>query len=135
MAPAPTNALLIDAYAAQHPGSPSPQAIQSVAVHLLALYGIFDQGVAPEHALWIRRRPLRERVQGMPGDKHNRFQWLAPPDLASCLTIADIVQAPTPAVRTEKAREYIEQVWSLWAEQHLSTLAQWYALYVEAETL
>lgn len=32
--------LLVDGYAAQHHGVPSPQAIQSVAVDLLALYGI-----------------------------------------------------------------------------------------------
>jgi hypothetical protein len=28
LAPAPANALLVDAYAAQHPGAPSPQATQ-----------------------------------------------------------------------------------------------------------
>jgi hypothetical protein len=53
LAPAPTNALLGDAYAAQHPGTPSPQAIQSVAVHLLALYAVLEKGVASEMALWV----------------------------------------------------------------------------------
>lgn len=32
------SALVVDAYAAQHHGTPSPQAIQSVAVHVLALH-------------------------------------------------------------------------------------------------
>ncbi|MCA9961009.1 MAG: hypothetical protein KC443_18340, partial [Anaerolineales bacterium] len=40
LAPHPWNGLLLDAYTTQHPGVPSPQAIQSVAVHLLALHGV-----------------------------------------------------------------------------------------------
>ncbi|HLF87607.1 MAG TPA: DUF5946 family protein [Anaerolineales bacterium] len=43
MAPAPSNTLIVDAYAAQHPGTPSPQSIQSVAVHLIALYGVLEK--------------------------------------------------------------------------------------------
>ncbi len=46
--------LLTDAYAAQHPGVPSPQAIRSVAVHLLTLYGVLVRGVPPKNALQIR---------------------------------------------------------------------------------
>ena len=55
----PYNALMVDAYAAQHYGEPSPQAIQSVAVHLLALYGVLEQGQSVEQAIWLRTRPLR----------------------------------------------------------------------------
>ena len=55
--------LLADAYAAQHPGVPGPQAIQSVAIHLLVLEGVFNRGVAPENAQWVRRRALRISIQ------------------------------------------------------------------------
>ena len=37
LAPGHLIPLITDAYAVQHPGVPSPQAIQSVAVHLLAM--------------------------------------------------------------------------------------------------
>jgi hypothetical protein len=39
VAPSPLRELLVDAYA-PHPGVPSDQAIQSVAVHLITLYGV-----------------------------------------------------------------------------------------------
>jgi hypothetical protein len=123
---APINTLLIDAYAAQHPGQPSPQAIQSVAVHLLALYGVLVKGLAVDQALWIRRRALREDKQG----KHSRFEWLTPPALNEILTVADIVQETTTAARTEKAGAYIRQVWATWAKSSESILADWYEQYV-----
>ena len=68
--PAPLNALIEDAYAAQHPGTLSAQAVQSVAVHLLTLHGVLVGEVKPAGALWIRRRALR--AKGMP--KRDRFQ-------------------------------------------------------------
>src|SRR5262245_53935422 len=61
LAPAPLNAVLGDAYAAQHPGTPGEQALQSVAVHLLTLYGVLNRGVTPDNALWIRQRALRDK--------------------------------------------------------------------------
>ncbi|MBI5565051.1 MAG: hypothetical protein HY870_09155, partial [Chloroflexi bacterium] len=63
IAPGPFNALLVDAYTTQHPGVSSNQAIQSVAVHLLTLYGILERGVSIERAIWLRTRPLRDGVQ------------------------------------------------------------------------
>ena len=129
LTPARLNSLIVDAYLAQHHGTPSPQAIQSVAVHLLVLYGVLNQGLEPERALWIRQRALREMVR----PKHSRFHWLTPPDFAGCLTIVNIVQASTPDARANKAREFIEQIWSLWADNHLATLSQWYAMYVVSE--
>ena len=75
LAPAPANGLIGDAYAAQHPGTPVDQAIQSVAVHLLVLHGVFTRGLDPTSALWIRRLALREKGKSRRG----RFRWLEPP--------------------------------------------------------
>lgn len=129
VAPGRYNALLVDAYAAQHYGVPSPQAIQSVAVHLLTLYGILEQGQAVDRAIWLRTRPLRDGK--MP--KHTRFHWLTPPDFTGSLTVADIVQASTPAARTDVVQRYVESVWSIWAAQQRATVAQWYERFVLAE--
>src|SRR5215470_5556610 len=38
---------LVDAYMAQHPGTPSPQSIQSVTVHLISLCLAFEHGYDP----------------------------------------------------------------------------------------
>ena len=59
LAPSPLLPLMVDAYASQHPGVPSAQAIQSVAVHLLTLQGVLERGVSPEQAMWVRLRALR----------------------------------------------------------------------------
>jgi len=125
----PLKVLLVDAYAAQHPGTPSDQATQSVAVHLLALYGVLVRRMPPEKALWIRQRAVR--LQGQP--KHNRFVWLTPPSFSGSLTIADIVEAPTPSARSERVVAYIHCVWEIWATDHTGTIARWYDLFVEGD--
>jgi len=63
------NALLVDVYAAQHPGTPSNQTVNSVAVHLMVLYGVLERSYSPSQALWLRMRPGRHsRIP-----KHERF--------------------------------------------------------------
>lgn len=125
LAPAASNGLLTDAYAVQHPGVPSPPAIQSVAVHLLTLYGVLVDGVDPGRVLWLRQTTLRGRAR----DPAPRFAWLSPPSLAGTLTVADIVAGPTPAARTGLVRRYVESVWAAWSP-HAATVAGWYAQYI-----
>lgn len=131
VAPGRYNALLVDAYAAQHYGVPSPQAIQSVAVHLITLYGILEQGQPLEQVIWLRTRPLRDGKMS----KHSRFHWLTPPDFTGSLTVADIVRAPTPEQRAGVVQSYVESVWSIWAKAARATVPQWYARYVLAERM
>lgn len=116
----PAGALLVDAYAAQHPGVPSPQAIQSVAVHLLTLLGVLERGVTREHALWVRQRAVRER---------GVFRWLAPPAFDGALTVADVAAAE-PGERGRVADAYVAAVWGAWAAAHRGTLVEWYERHV-----
>jgi hypothetical protein len=131
LAPGPLNGLLVDAYAAQHPGTPSDQAIQSVAVHLLTLYGVLVRSAAPDQALWLRRRGLRDGR----APKHSRFRWLAPPSFEGSLNVAAIAAAPTPQPRAGLAGQYVRQVWALWAADHQATVAGWYDQYVVPERI
>lgn len=126
IAPHPLMSLFIDAYAAQHHGVPSPQAINSVAVHLLTLHAVLTQQLDVSQALWVRRRALENKATG----KHERFHWLTPPDFAGCVTVLDIANAPTPEGRAETAVSYIHQVYERWAKEHSPTLTQWYQQYV-----
>ena len=126
MAAGATIALLGDAYAAQHPGTPSPQSVQSVAVHLLTLHGVFLRGVEPTKTVWVRQRALRGHGRA----KHDRFHWLAAPSFTGSLTIADIVQAPTALERAAVAQSFIKTVWIQWAERHASTISHWYDMYI-----
>ena len=126
LTPQPLNGLLVDAYAAQHPGMPSPQAIQSVAVHLLVLYGVLVRGISPGNALQIRLESVSEKL----GPKHGRYHWLTPPNFSNCLTVANIVQSPTPEARTELLVRYVNLVWEKWAVDHVKTVADWYGRFI-----
>ncbi len=130
LAPEPTISLLVDAYAAQHPGTPNPQSIQSVAVHLLTLYGVLLKNVEHHNALWIRRRALRNKNRSQPMPYH----WLTPPSFIGTTTVFDIVQASTPSARTELAKQYIDDVWQTWAQAHLSTISDWYERFVLSDS-
>jgi hypothetical protein len=124
--PTPLGALLVDAYAAQHPGVPSDQAIQSVAVHLITLYGVLVRGHSPADAIALRTRPLREQTS----PKRGRFHWLAPPDLSGTIGVAAIAAAPTPELRATLVEECVRSVWHAWAPAHATTVSAWYERYV-----
>jgi hypothetical protein len=126
VAPAPLAGLMVDAYCAQHPGVPGPQAIQSVGIHTLVLHGVFERGVSPDNALWIRNRALRDA--GVP--KHGKYIWLTPPSFAESVTVADIANASTPSARAAKLDEYVRGVWALWSRAHGPAIARWYEAFV-----
>ncbi len=124
--PTPFATLLVDAYAAQHPGIPSPQAIQSVAVHLLTLYGVLVRGVPPERALWLRQQALNERYSS----RRNRFVWLPPPSFADTLSVAAIAQSATPGDRADLVQRYVAAVWTAWSSVYNDTVAAWYDQFI-----
>lgn len=111
---APFNALIVDAYAAQHPGKPSHQNINSVAIHLMVLYSVLERGYLPDRALWLRMRP------GRPGKipRHDRFYWLTPPSFTSRLTLTNVVAGHPPRERSQLIQAWTEDVWRAWAAPH-----------------
>lgn len=123
----PYNGLLVDAYAAQHFGVPGPQAIQSVAVHLIALYAFLERDFPPHKLVWLRRHGAGEsKKQG----KHQRFHWLTPPNFDGKLNVADIANAPSLEARKLTLEQYVMQVWELWAAEHRPTVVGWYERYI-----
>jgi hypothetical protein len=117
------NALIVDAYAVQHPGVPtSAQAINSVAVHLMTLHGILEKKFKPDQAMWLRQRP------GRPGsiDRHSRFHWLTPPSFANCLTVADVAAGETLHERSRLVEAWVKDVWKVWSELHSDQIATWF---------
>lgn len=65
-------ACLLDAYCVQHPGVETPQAVQSVAVHLLTLHAVIAHGLSPSDLVRFRVAAVEA---GRSGD--NRYKWLA----------------------------------------------------------
>ncbi len=124
----PFDQLLVDAYAVQHPGTSSPQTINSAAIHLMVLYGVLTHNASPDQALWLRMRPGRpSRIP-----KHQRFHWLTPPVFAG-LTISDVLAGDTPLLRSRLTEAWIREVWSRWAALHQDQVAVWFEKYVLAE--
>ncbi len=107
--------LTVDAYAAQHPGTPSPQAIQSVTVHLVGLYIVFELGRTPQQA----RKTIQRAVQ------HKKdFVWLDPPESLGAMTILEIHAARDHSEHTTRVREWALSVWRAW-EPHHAMIRRW----------
>lgn len=104
----------VDAYAVQHPGTPNPQAIQSVAVHLLNMYGYLIRGlpVAPP------------RLAGHKG----AFRWLHPPAKPAARTVRDMPLSGDADSIAAASRAWVESAWAAWAEHH-AQIAAWHATY------
>ena len=108
--------LCVDAYAVQHPGTPNPQAIQSVALHLCNLHGYLVRG----------RSVSVPRMLGHKG----AFHWLQPPSFAMSRTVFDVPVTADGAAIGEAARDWAESVWAAWSPHH-TQVAAWYARFTK----
>lgn len=103
----------VDTYMVQHPGVDSPQARQSVAVHLMSLCLQLEEGMAPERA-----------TRALPHFTHRDYPWLTPPDHRGEVTVQDVLAARTPAEHTERVQQWARSVWHAWAMYH-NTVRRW----------
>jgi hypothetical protein len=107
--------LTVDAYAAQHPGRESPQSTQSVALHLISLWLVLEQGWPPEKATGAIQRTAKRKKE---------FWWLEPPAHLGAVTVADVHAASTPQEHGVAVRRWSEAVWEAWARHH-ATVRVW----------
>jgi hypothetical protein len=106
--------MCVDAYAVQHPGTPNPQAIQSVVVHLLNMYDYLVCG-----------RPVTPpRLAGHKGV----FHWLLPPASRGTRTVLDMPVTGSDNEIAVASRLWAESAWAVWAEYH-AQIATWHARY------
>lgn len=115
------DALLGDAYGVQHHGDDSPQAIQSVALHLLNVHGVISGKTTRPG--WALGRAIRHK---------GVFHKLTPPTLGGALTIRHLFPGrgvAVPATRTQ----YVVSVYEAWMSLHAATVEQWYERYVVAD--
>jgi 5-methylcytosine-specific restriction endonuclease McrA len=109
--------LTVDSYAAQHPGRPSAQSIQSVAVHLISLCAVIENGGSNDWATQVMRAALREK---------GRFVWLPPPQNRGSLTVVDVWSAGGAADHEGRVREWATSVWAAWSPHH-GVVRQWFS--------
>jgi hypothetical protein len=113
--------LLVDAYAAQHPGDDSPQSRQSVAVHLVTLWAILRAGADVDKAIDIRVRAVSV------GKRTGGFQWLRPAPESYPLTVASL--ASTEPIDAASIDLLVGGVLGSWSIEHEQTIKGWYNLY------
>lgn len=105
--------LTVDAYSAQHVGTPSPQTIQSAAVHLVSLYLQLEHGYDSMQAAQAKQKLVQ-------GD----YVWLDPPESLGALTIVDVQRETDPVGHVERVKEWAWSVWNAWAI-HRATIEAW----------
>jgi hypothetical protein len=105
----------VDAYAVQHPGHPNPQAIQSVAVHLVRLCLLLERGLPMERANEAMLK-ASERKRG--------FVWLTPPVSLGTVTVADVRNAEGVEAHMAAVKRWAESAWAAWAPHH-ATIRNW----------
>jgi hypothetical protein len=102
--------LTVDAYMAQHPSDISRASIQSVWVHLVALYLTIEKEIPANFV---------SKVMSTITTPKHQFEWLIPPDPNSYnITAYDFTTLETPVEYTKLARNWAEDVWNAWSEQH-----------------
>lgn len=107
--------LTVDTYAVQHPGRPSAQSIQSVAVHLISLSLLLEQKAAPEYAI----RAIRAAAA-----VSERFRWLPPPSSMGSMTVVNVRVACDAESHAARVRAWAEAAWSAWSQHH-QTIRSW----------
>ena len=117
--------MCVDTYAVQHPGTPNPQAIQSVGVHLLNLYGYLVRG----RPVRIPQKTLSESAfHSIAPPSSRAAYWLEPPSFASTLTVFEMPISGTSDAMATAARAWAESAWAAWSAHH-EQIAEWYAKY------
>ncbi len=107
--------LTVDAYAVQHPGTPSPQSIQSVGVHLLRLCLVLERGFTDAAA--AKAMPTLSRQK-------RSFHWLNPPETLSDKTVLHVWNARGATEHTQAVREWASSAWQAWIPHH-AQIRQW----------
>jgi hypothetical protein len=99
--------LTVDAYAVQHPGKPSKQSIQSVAVHLISLCAVLELGMSHREATALIKICADE----------GRFEWLEPPSTHE-INLLHPLEAQSSAEHAAAVREWASAAWQAWAAHH-----------------
>lgn len=107
--------LSVDAYAVQHPGHPNPQAIQSVAVHLIRLALQLERQLSPEQA----NATMLLAVHGK-----GIYTWLTPPADMGPITVADVQKANDVTEHVETVKRWAASAWQAWSAHH-ATIHNW----------
>ncbi len=101
--------ITVDAYAVQHYGVPSPQAIQSVNLHLASLHLIYVNGFDVKQA--------DKGLTYLAGFK-SELSWLTPPAAVGSINVTTILRAKNAEEHCELIYKWGKDAWEAWKEHH-----------------
>ncbi len=105
--------LTVDAYAVQHPGIESAQSIQSVAVHLLSLYFVIEEGRLHDVATQLIKKATKQK-----------FHWLQPPVDLGEINATTVWASKNAEEHNKQVELWARSVWKAWEEHH-GTIKEW----------
>lgn len=119
--------ICVDTYAVQHPGTNNPQAVQSVAIHLLNLYSYSVAG----RAVQIPQATFSNRAfHSIASPSQRSSFWLKPPSFAGALTVFDVPVSEDSDTLWNSAKNWANSAWQAW-RPHWPQVAEWYEMYSE----
>jgi Family of unknown function (DUF5946) len=107
--------LTVDAYAVQHTGHPTPQSIQSMAVHLISLCLVLERGVDVQRATAAMQEAVKAK---------GRFIWLTPPASLGTVNVAHVKAAHNAEEHEKLVHAWIRSAWDAWSPHH-PTIREW----------
>ena len=114
---ADSHRISVDTYAVTHPGDNNERrAIQSVNIHLIRLYYLFEEEMKGERLLQVIKNAAEDE------ELHKKLLWLNPPSFENTLHINDVLIAQNSEQHKKIIRSWGESVWSLWKDKHGSTI-------------
>jgi hypothetical protein len=103
----------VDAYAASHVGKKEDiRAVNSVNIHLAALYFIFEKGMSLEETPKLRSR-FSQYYKGK-----DQLEWLVPPSSFGDLSIYELWENEVPEMHYPIAENWARSIWEAWSHQH-----------------
>lgn len=109
----PFHQVVVDAYAAQHPGEGLREQVQSVGLHLTTLCLFLEHGTDPALGPRMHRRMIRRPV----------FHRVEPVG-RSPVTVVDVPLGGAPDDARRAAHAWGRAVWGLYAHEH-ATVRRW----------
>jgi hypothetical protein len=105
--------LIVDAYAAQHPGQGQREQVQSVGIHLMTLCMFLEHGVEPSLGSDLHQRMIRRPA----------FHRLTPCDVSD-VNVLHVPLGSSAAEAKARAYEWGQAVWDLYSADH-DTVRAW----------
>ena len=103
--------LSVDAYAVQHPGRESTSTINSVAIHLMRLCLLLEQGLDVQLA--------NKAIKTLVSEKRP-FHWLTPTASLGSVKVFDLWKTKSEEEHRKTANAWAMSAWQAWTPHHAS---------------